>query len=171
MSFHIVTFLVALVLFFILTPGILGKILPKGNKFTVAIIHAFLFSILFTFILSIVRQNIYEGIDNNESIQIFNGCESKYGCCYDGTTPRTSEHDAKCELHCAASKYGCCGDGKTNRKDLSGKNCKRCSTNCDKCKTTKYGCCYNGVDARQDKKGTNCRYIPPNSTMADLFSN
>jgi hypothetical protein len=50
-------FLSALILFFILSPGILGKFPPKGNKFIVAIVHALVFSILFSLVLAVLKGN------------------------------------------------------------------------------------------------------------------
>lgn len=37
------------VLFFILTPSILVRLPPKGNKYTVALVHAIVFAIIFHF--------------------------------------------------------------------------------------------------------------------------
>ena len=37
------------VLFFILTPSILLRLPPKGNKYTVALVHAIVFAIIFHF--------------------------------------------------------------------------------------------------------------------------
>lgn len=39
-------FIFAFLLFFILTPGILISLPPKGSKITVALTHAFVFSII-----------------------------------------------------------------------------------------------------------------------------
>jgi hypothetical protein len=36
-------------LFFILTPSILVRLPPKGNKYTVALVHAIVFAIIFHF--------------------------------------------------------------------------------------------------------------------------
>ena len=86
-------FLSALVLFFILSPGILGKFPPKGNKFVVAIVHALVFSILFSLVIK--GSKLIEGITiapivkpyfyniNNNSAQVL----SEY---YGGTYPYVS---------------------------------------------------------------------------------
>ena len=41
--------LYAAVLFFLLTPAILLRLPPKGNKFTVAAVHALVFALIFHF--------------------------------------------------------------------------------------------------------------------------
>jgi hypothetical protein len=41
--------LYAAILFFILTPGILLSLPPKGGKFTVAAVHALVFALIFYF--------------------------------------------------------------------------------------------------------------------------
>jgi hypothetical protein len=43
------TTLYAAILFFILTPGILVSLPPKGGKFTVAAVHAIVFAIIWHF--------------------------------------------------------------------------------------------------------------------------
>jgi hypothetical protein len=63
-------FLSALILFFILSPGILGKFPPKGNKFTVAIVHALVFSILFSLVFMVIkRSKLIEGIKIMKAIK------------------------------------------------------------------------------------------------------
>jgi len=55
--YYLTVFISTFILFFILTPGIIGNIPAKGNKFTVAIVHAILFSIIF-FSISIFFKNL-----------------------------------------------------------------------------------------------------------------
>ena len=43
-----VMFLYTALLFFLLTPGILLSLPPKGKKMTVALVHALVFGIVFT---------------------------------------------------------------------------------------------------------------------------
>jgi hypothetical protein len=45
----LVVSLYAAVLFFLLTPAILLRLPPKGNKFTVAAVHALVFAVIFHF--------------------------------------------------------------------------------------------------------------------------
>ena len=42
------------ILFFILTPTILLRLPPKGNKYTVALVHAIVFAIIFHFTFKFV---------------------------------------------------------------------------------------------------------------------
>jgi hypothetical protein len=42
------------VLFFILTPSVLVRLPPKGNKYTVALVHAIIFAIIFHFTFKFV---------------------------------------------------------------------------------------------------------------------
>ena len=46
-------------LFFILTPGILLSLPPKGSKTTVALVHAGVFAIVFYFTQKIVWMSLY----------------------------------------------------------------------------------------------------------------
>lgn len=48
------------VLFFLLTPGILLTIPPKGSKITVALVHAFVFTLVLHFTHKIVWNMIYK---------------------------------------------------------------------------------------------------------------
>ena len=41
-------FIYSAVLFFVLTPGVLLSLPPKGKKMTVAAVHAFVFGFIFT---------------------------------------------------------------------------------------------------------------------------
>ena len=61
MIFQLSIFLSAFILFFILSPGVLLRLPPKGDKFTVAFVHAIVFSILFG-ILSKQFNNMKEGV-------------------------------------------------------------------------------------------------------------
>jgi hypothetical protein len=42
------------ILFFILTPSVLLRLPPKGNKYTVALVHAIVFAIIFHFTFKFV---------------------------------------------------------------------------------------------------------------------
>jgi hypothetical protein len=44
------------ILFFVLTPAVLIRLPPKGNKFTVAAVHAVVFALIFHFTHKIVWQ-------------------------------------------------------------------------------------------------------------------
>ena len=46
--------LYAAILFFILTPGILLSLPPKGGKYTVAAVHALVFALVFYFTYKLV---------------------------------------------------------------------------------------------------------------------
>jgi hypothetical protein len=46
---NIIAFLLPAILFFVLTPGILLRLPKNGNKYTVAAVHAFVFSALLCF--------------------------------------------------------------------------------------------------------------------------
>jgi len=73
-------FLSALILFFILSPGILGKFPPKGNKFTVAIVHALVFSILYSLVIFLIRKNMIfkEGVENTTDRTYYSRFEAQY---------------------------------------------------------------------------------------------
>jgi hypothetical protein len=63
---NIVTFVYAFVLFFVLTPGILLSLPPKGSKIVVALTHALVFAIVWHFTNKLVRrstQGLFEGMD------------------------------------------------------------------------------------------------------------
>ncbi len=47
-------------LFFILTPGILLRLPPKGSKVTVALVHGLVFVLVFHFTHNYVWQTLYE---------------------------------------------------------------------------------------------------------------
>jgi len=46
---HALMFIFTALLFFILTPGIVLSLPPKGSKVTVAVVHALVFALIFTF--------------------------------------------------------------------------------------------------------------------------
>ncbi len=48
------------ILFFLLTPGILVCLPPKGSKYTVALVHAILFGLITWFIQSRTKSPYYE---------------------------------------------------------------------------------------------------------------
>ena len=56
-------FFSAFFIFFLLSPGIFGKFPPKGDKFTVAIVHALVFSILFSFFYYLITTSKIEGLE------------------------------------------------------------------------------------------------------------
>ena len=47
-------------LFFILTPGILLRLPPKGSKVTVALVHAGVFALVYHFTCDLVVQMLYK---------------------------------------------------------------------------------------------------------------
>ena len=47
-------------LFFILTPGILLRLPPKGSKVTVALVHAGVFALVYHFTYDLVAQILYK---------------------------------------------------------------------------------------------------------------
>ena len=46
---HAFMFVFVALLFFVLSPGVLLSLPPKGSKITVAIVHALVFALVFTF--------------------------------------------------------------------------------------------------------------------------
>ena len=62
---EIVMFVYAFLLFFVLTPGILLSLPPKGSKIVVALTHAFVFALVFHFTYKIVKHSskkLFEGM-------------------------------------------------------------------------------------------------------------
>ena len=53
---HVLMTLYVAFLFFVLTPSILVSLPPKGNKFTVAAVHAIIFALIFHFTHNMVWQ-------------------------------------------------------------------------------------------------------------------
>jgi hypothetical protein len=97
-------FLSALILFFILSPGILGKFPPKGNKFIVAIVHALVFSILFSLVMFLIRKNMIfkEGVENTPDRTYYSQYQAQYN------SSGTSLTDADIGQICT---YTMCGGG------------------------------------------------------------
>ena len=63
----IALFVYAFLLFFVLTPGILLSLPPKGSKIVVALTHAFVFALVWHFTHKIVwrsTQGLFEGMDD-----------------------------------------------------------------------------------------------------------
>jgi len=60
---YLAIFLSAFFLFFLVSPGILGKFPTKGDKFMVAIFHAIVFSILFSFCYYLISSSKIEGLE------------------------------------------------------------------------------------------------------------
>ncbi len=54
--FHVSTFLFTAVLFYVLTPGILLSLPPKGSKMVVAATHALVFAVVFQLTYKMVLQ-------------------------------------------------------------------------------------------------------------------
>uniref|UniRef100_A0A6C0EEC6 Uncharacterized protein n=1 Tax=viral metagenome TaxID=1070528 RepID=A0A6C0EEC6_9ZZZZ len=57
------------ILFFILTPSVLLRLPPKGNKYTVALVHAIVFAIIFHFTFKFVWKRSV-GIPTNMRMQM-----------------------------------------------------------------------------------------------------
>ena len=58
------------VLFFVLTPGILVRLPPKGSKFAVAAVHAIVFAVAYTFLHKMVWRTLYEGFQGTTTTTI-----------------------------------------------------------------------------------------------------
>ena len=61
-------FVLSFILFFILTPGILLRLPPKGNKYTVAVVHGIVLVLLLFLAGKYFSKNL-EGIKNNKNIE------------------------------------------------------------------------------------------------------
>jgi hypothetical protein len=64
----VVMFVYAFLLFFVLTPGILLSLPPKGSKIVVALTHAFVFALVWHFTHKIVwrsTQGLFEGMETS----------------------------------------------------------------------------------------------------------
>jgi hypothetical protein len=62
----VVMFVYAFLLFFVLTPGILLSLPPKGSKIVVALTHALVFALVWHFTHKLVwrsTQGLFEGMD------------------------------------------------------------------------------------------------------------
>lgn len=65
----IALFVYAFLLFFVLTPGILLSLPPKGSKIIVALTHAFVFALVWHFTHKIVWRSthgLFEGMDEKK---------------------------------------------------------------------------------------------------------
>jgi len=59
------------ILFFILTPSILLRLPPKGNKYTVALVHAIVFAIVFHFTYKFVwKRSVGLPMENKMRMQV-----------------------------------------------------------------------------------------------------
>jgi hypothetical protein len=69
--FHVSTFLFTAVLFYVLTPGILLSLPPKGSKMMVAATHALVFAVVFQLTYKMVLQmsKRFEGFQNAPPMQ------------------------------------------------------------------------------------------------------
>ena len=54
-------FLATFVLFFVLTPGVVLSLPPKGSKLVTALVHALLFAVLLTLFMECFKMNYQEG--------------------------------------------------------------------------------------------------------------
>lgn len=66
----IALFVYAFLLFFVLTPGILLSLPPKGSKIVVALTHAFVFALVWHFTHKIVwsaTRGVFEGMDSENT--------------------------------------------------------------------------------------------------------
>ena len=61
--FHLGMFLFSAVLFFVLTPGVLVSLPPKGKKYTVVAVHALIFAVVWTFTYKAVW-HVTEGFES-----------------------------------------------------------------------------------------------------------
>ena len=67
---NVVMFVYAFLLFFILTPGILLSLPPKGSKMIVALTHALVFALVWHFTHKLVWRSthgLFEGMDTSEN--------------------------------------------------------------------------------------------------------
>ena len=55
-------FLATFVLFFVLTPGVILSLPPKGSKLVTALVHALLFAILLTLFMECFKTDDKEGM-------------------------------------------------------------------------------------------------------------
>ena len=77
---EIVMFVYAFLLFFVLTPGILLSLPPKGSKMVVALTHAFVFALIWYFTCKIVMRSskgLFEGL----SMSAPGSMQEPYGSC------------------------------------------------------------------------------------------
>ena len=76
-------FLATFVLFFVLTPGVILSLPPKGSKLVTALVHALLFAVLLTLFMECFKMNYQENISQYGKKQSV-GCEHEtaYGSYY-----------------------------------------------------------------------------------------
>ena len=123
--YYLTVFISAFILFFILTPGIIGKIPAKGDKFTVAIVHAIVFSIIFS-IVSIFFKNLgkyKEGASPQFCEKVVTSCSTTGGggC-------KTECDRGKCTTKCNPIKTTC--STQSGQRDTS--VCKGTYGSCDR---------------------------------------
>ena len=71
-------FLATFVLFFVLTPGVILSLPPKGSKLVTALVHALLFAVLLTLFMECFKMNYQEG---NSASKIHTECVSAADGC------------------------------------------------------------------------------------------
>ena len=64
--FNPIMFVYAFLLFFVLTPGVLLSLPPKSGKMTVALTHALVFALIWTFTHKMVWRALYEAFQGND---------------------------------------------------------------------------------------------------------
>ena len=69
-------FLATFVLFFVLTPGVILSLPPKGSKLVTALVHALLFSVLLTLFMECFKMNYQENITASKA---HSECEKPIG--------------------------------------------------------------------------------------------
>ena len=69
-------FLATFVLFFVLTPGVILSLPPKGSKLVTALVHALLFAVLLTLFMECFKMNYQENIS---ALTIHTDCEENNG--------------------------------------------------------------------------------------------
>ena len=104
-------FISTFILFFILTPGIMGKIPTKGDKFTVAIVHAILFSIIFSIVFHIFSKSgkYKEGLELKYCEKSVGGtCEPvRTRCSGTGKCTTTKSGKTTCDTKCTTTGGRC----------------------------------------------------------------
>jgi len=73
-------------LFFVLTPGILVTLPPKGSKVIVALTHALVFAIIYCLIHKMVYQYFYEGFESTCQAAKESGDAAKIKAACSGST-------------------------------------------------------------------------------------
>ena len=80
----IIMLLYIVVLFVVLTPGILLTLPPKGSKLVVAIVHAIIFAIILCFTYKLVKRLIREGFEGGPVPDCSKGSPTKFCSCPNG---------------------------------------------------------------------------------------